>query len=104
MTATVPTLLDIDALSSVISLAPQTIKNMLSKNPAALPPRVVIPGVRSVRFHSDDVVSWIKDLQRSFTSDLNESSGTKTPTAQTKRRVGRPTKAEVLARTYNNQN
>lgn len=102
MTTTVPTLLDIDDLSRVICLAPQTIKNLLSKKPDSLPPRVVIPGVKSVRFHSDDVVSWIKNLQRAFVSDLNACSDTKPSPLPQKRRVGRPTKAEVMARAYNN--
>ncbi|QER43206.1 hypothetical protein F0726_00114 [Acidithiobacillus caldus] len=55
-------LIDIEALASILSLAPRTVRNRLSQNPASLPPRVWVPGTRGPRWRLSDVQDWLESL------------------------------------------
>lgn len=55
-------LLDIEALAPLLCLSPRTLRNRLSQNPASLPPRVRVPGVRGPRWRLSDVQDWLAAL------------------------------------------
>lgn len=80
-----------EELAKTLGLARQTIYNRISTG-APLPPYKKIG--RLVRFSSEDVEHWISELPN---QDLPETS----VDAEEKRRRGRPTKAEQIARRIN---
>jgi|YelNatPaOPRAMG01_1025707.scaffolds.fasta_scaffold10031_3 predicted DNA-binding transcriptional regulator AlpA len=52
-------LLNIKELSALLARSPDTIKKDLQRNPLAVPPRVVIPGTRQLRWRVEDVERWL---------------------------------------------
>ena len=52
-------LLTIKDLAEILGRSPDTIKKDLGRNPAAVPPRVVIPGTRMLRWRAVDVERWL---------------------------------------------
>lgn len=52
-------LLDLNELARILGCSPGTIKNNLRRNPSAVPRRLVVPGVRLLRWRLVDVVGWL---------------------------------------------
>jgi len=53
-------LLDLRELAALLRRSPETIKRDLRRNPAAVPPRVELPGTRLLRWRAVDVQSWLE--------------------------------------------
>lgn len=84
----------------------KTLYSDLVRNPQSLPPRVIIPGSRKLAWLESDVVAW---LQSCRATGIAEAAAIPPPgpvgrprkivvDQPPKRRPGRPTKAEQLAR------
>jgi len=54
-------LLDLDELAALLGRSPETIKKDLRRNPAAVPPRLYIPGTRLLRWRECDVDAWLAE-------------------------------------------
>lgn len=52
-------LIDIHELAAILQRAPETIRKDIHRNPAAVPPRVILPGVRLLRWRPADVDAWL---------------------------------------------
>jgi hypothetical protein len=52
-------LLDLQDLSRVLKRSPDTIKRDLRRNPAAVPPRLNLPGTKLLRWRTVDVDAWL---------------------------------------------
>lgn len=53
-------LIDINELAVILHRSPETIRKDISRNPAAVPPRVVLPGTRLLRWHPASIDSWLR--------------------------------------------
>lgn len=53
-------LIDIKALAALLQRSPETIRKDMVRNPAAVPPRVRLPGTRLLRWRSADVEAWLR--------------------------------------------
>ena len=59
-------LIDINELAALLQRSPETIRKDLARNPAAVPPRVLLPGTRLLRWRAADVDAWLlAHVQRS---------------------------------------
>ena len=54
-------LIDIKALAALLQRSPETIRKDLKRNPTAVPPRVMIPGTRLLRWRAADVETWLRN-------------------------------------------
>lgn len=52
-------LLLIEDLADVLGLSPETIRSDVSRAPDRLPPRLIIPGRKAVRWRKADVDAWL---------------------------------------------
>ncbi len=52
-------LLTLEQLAQLLARSPETIRKDLTRNPAAVPPRVRIPGGRHLRWCLADVEDWL---------------------------------------------
>lgn len=52
-------LLTLDDLAGLLGRCPETIRKDVVRNPDAVPPRVLIPGTRLLRWHTYDVDAWL---------------------------------------------
>ena len=52
-------LLTLDDLAEMLGRSAQTIKKDLRRNPAAVPPRLQLPGTRLLRWRATDVRVWL---------------------------------------------
>lgn len=52
-------LIDLVGLARLLKRNPQTIRRDLARNPAAVPPRLQLPGTRLLRWREDDVAAWL---------------------------------------------
>jgi predicted DNA-binding transcriptional regulator AlpA len=52
-------LIDLNRLAQILGRSPATIKKDLRRNPSAVPPRVIIPGTRLLRWRICDIESWL---------------------------------------------
>ena len=52
-------LLTLDDLAEMLGRGAQTIKKDLKRNPAAVPPRLQLPGTRLLRWRAADVQAWL---------------------------------------------
>ena len=52
-------LLNLTQLAELLGRSAETLKKDLRRNPAAVPPRVVIPGTRLLRWRGCDVQEWL---------------------------------------------
>lgn len=87
-------LLTIDDLAKITRKTPAALYSLYTRNPAALPVRVALPGVRRVYFRKKDVESWIERHIQGNTEHIPCAiSG-----EHASPRRGRPTKAEQLRR------
>lgn len=55
-------LLNLDDLAHLLGRSPDTIKKDLRRNPAAVPPRMVLPGTRLLRWQLADVQAWMQKI------------------------------------------
>lgn len=46
-------------LATLLARSPETIRKDLHRNPAAVPPRLIIPGTRLLRWRAQDVYAWM---------------------------------------------
>lgn len=53
-------LLDVDELSIFLGRRPSTIRKDLRRKPEAVPPRLLLPGTRLLRWRVGDVVRWME--------------------------------------------
>lgn len=95
--------IDIRQLSIEINLSEKTIRSTLTKNPRALPPRLLIPGQKRLLWLRSDVEKFYEAQVRAHGSN---PSFAVTPKAKlipdpikidTRKKRGRPTKAEHIA-------
>ena len=52
-------LLTLKELAALLERSEQTLKKDMRRNPNAVPPRVVIPGTRLLRWRESDVNEWL---------------------------------------------
>lgn len=52
-------LLDLGELAEVLGRSPETIKKDLKRNPLAVPPRLMLPHTRLLRWRAVDVDTWL---------------------------------------------
>ncbi len=52
-------LLSLDDVAAILGRSPQTIKKDLRRNPDAVPPRLMLPHTRLLRWRLVDVQSWL---------------------------------------------
>ena len=52
-------LTNLNELSAILGRSQNTIKKDLKRNPPAVPPRVIIPGTRLLRWRAHDVELWL---------------------------------------------
>lgn len=52
-------LLTLNQLAQLLGRSPETIRKDIKRNPSAVPPRVVIPGGRQLRWRETDVHAWV---------------------------------------------
>lgn len=52
-------LLTLAQVASLLGRSPETVRKDLKRNPLAVPPRVVIPGTRLLRWREVDVEGWL---------------------------------------------
>ena len=52
-------LLDLDELAQMLRRSPETIKKDLKRNPEAVPPRLMLPHTRLLRWRAVDVDAWL---------------------------------------------
>lgn len=55
-------LLNLTQLAELLGRSAETVKKDLRRNPAAVPPRVVLPGTRLLRWRASDVEGWLAAL------------------------------------------
>ena len=54
--------LNLEDLATLLARSPETIRKDLHRNPAAVPPRLIIPGTRLLRWRAQDVHAWMAEL------------------------------------------
>lgn len=52
-------LLDVTDLGRILGRSPETIKRDLRRNPAAVPPRLQLPGIKLLKWRQEDVEAWL---------------------------------------------
>ncbi len=55
-----PPVLTLQDLSLVLGRSPETIRKDLRRNPKAVPPRLVLPNTRQLRWRIQDVSAWLE--------------------------------------------
>jgi hypothetical protein len=55
-------LLDADELGKILGRSPHTLKRDLRRNPAAVPPRMQLPGTRLLRWRPEVVRKWLDEI------------------------------------------
>lgn len=53
-------LMTLDELAAILKRSQHTIKNDLRRNPDAVPPRMILPGTRLLRWRLVDVHAWLQ--------------------------------------------
>lgn len=51
--------LNLEDLATLLARSTETIRKDLHRNPAAVPPRLIIPGTRLLRWRAQDVHAWM---------------------------------------------
>jgi len=85
-------LLTVDQLSKVIHKAPSSIYSDLIRNPSSLPPSIRLPNSRRVFFPRVD--EWLNAIIDATLPSPTLTEGI----TNNKKRLGRPTKAQQVAR------
>ena len=55
-------LLTLDELAIALGRSAQTIKKDLRRNPDAVPPRLILPGTRLLRWRESDANAWLEHI------------------------------------------
>ena len=55
-------LLTLDDLAQMLGRSPGTIKKDMKRNPDAVPPRLVLPSTRLLRWRAVDVEAWLEQF------------------------------------------
>jgi predicted DNA-binding transcriptional regulator AlpA len=55
-------LLDVEDLGKILGRSPHTLKRDLRRNPAAVPPRMELPGTRLLRWRPEAVKKWLDSI------------------------------------------
>lgn len=63
-------LLSLDDLAKLLGRSPDTIKKDMRRNPDAVPPRLVLPHTRMLRWRACDVDSWLAQFVQSDASSF----------------------------------
>lgn len=87
-------LLTIEQLSAYIHKSVTSVRSDTIRNPTSLPPICRLPGTKRLLWRIEDVESWVAQHVQ---GNLTETTAP-VVTNDTKRRPGRPTKAEQIAR------
>lgn len=96
--------INIQQLSEEINLSVKTIRTTLIRNPAAIPPRIIISGQRKLLWLREDVERFYRNQPKIHGSNPDFSTINRLPSDSSLpeiRRRGRPTKAEQLSRVKN---
>ena len=52
-------LIDIKKLAAMLQRSPETIRKDILRNPCAVPPMLILPGTRLLRWREDDIATWL---------------------------------------------
>lgn len=77
-------LINIYQLAIILGRSVQTIRNDMCRNPAAVPPRIIIPGTRLCRWSQENIDIWIRKNSQAVEPVLTQS--------ENQRKRGRPHK------------
>ncbi|PKO27562.1 MAG: hypothetical protein CVU36_19730 [Betaproteobacteria bacterium HGW-Betaproteobacteria-9] len=58
-------LLTLAEVAKLLGRRPETVRKDLIRNPGAVPPRLVIPGTRLLRWRTEDIESWLTECSAS---------------------------------------
>ena len=64
--------LELGDLATLLGRSPETIRKDLARNPAAVPPRLLIPGTRLLRWRTVDVQAWLAQRVTQLPVDGNK--------------------------------
>jgi len=64
------TLLNLQALARLLGRSPHTLRSDIRRNPAAVPPRLQLPGTRLLRWREADVLAWLESHAKDGISSL----------------------------------
>lgn len=87
-------LLTIEQLSAYIHKSVASIRSDTIRNPSSLPPICRLPGTKRLLWRSEDVESWVAKYIQGNLAETPAPAHNTDP----KRKPGRPTKAEQIAR------
>lgn len=92
-------LLTVEDLALLLHKSVHSIRCDVARNPSALPPRCKIPGAKRLLWMEDVVNAWLSECVEKTQDALPHAKQNKPLVKpQNKKRVGRPTNAERLAR------
>jgi hypothetical protein len=91
--ASIRPLLTLADMSAILHMTPGTIKNKRCNNPLSLPPACNIPGSKTLLWRPEDVEIWLEQFVEARAPIIVEGTS-----PLPKRKPGRPTKSEQLAR------
>lgn len=63
-------LLTLDDLAALLGRSPDTIKKDMRRNPAAVPPRLILPQTRLLRWRPADVERWLESFAEASSSEI----------------------------------
>ena len=63
-------LLNLAQLADLLGRSAETLKKDLRRNPAAVPPRIAVPGTRLLRWRPCDVQDWLAAHVTSASTEL----------------------------------
>jgi predicted DNA-binding transcriptional regulator AlpA len=63
-------LLTLDDLAALLGRSPDTIKKDMRRNPAAVPPRLILPQTRLLRWRPADVERWLESFAEAPVSEI----------------------------------
>lgn len=63
-------LLSLNDLAKLLGRSPDTIKKDLRRNPCAVPPRLIFPNTRMLRWRACDVERWLESFAKASSSEI----------------------------------
>ena len=61
-------LLNLDDVAQLLGRSPETIKKDMRRNPEAVPPRLILPHTRLLRWRQSDVGAWLSEFVQTATA------------------------------------
>ncbi len=61
-------LLDLDELAQMLRRSPKSIREYLRRNPDAVPPLLMLPGTKLLRWRAVDVEAWLTQYEPAATN------------------------------------